>query len=68
MKIIMITPIETVQRSLVLRELTEAESIEVTEADLDAEIDKVVAQFGAAGSSFSAAFMTILTCVSNLRR
>ena len=44
--------VATVQRSLVLRELTEAESIEVTEADLDAEIDKVVAQFGAQAAAF----------------
>jgi trigger factor len=44
--------VETVRRSLVLRELTEAESIEVTDADLDAEIDKVVAQFGEQAAAF----------------
>ena len=44
--------VETVRRSLVLRELTDVESIEVTDADLDAEIDKVVSQFGEQAAAF----------------
>lgn len=44
--------IETIKRSLALRELMDAEAIEVVEADLDAEIDKIVAQFGEQAAAF----------------
>ena len=37
---------QTVRRSLVLRELADAEQLEVTEAGVDAQIEKLVGQFG----------------------
>lgn len=44
--------VETIKRSLALRELTEAEGIDVTEADMEAEIDRIVAQFGEQAAAF----------------
>ncbi len=37
---------QTVRRSLVLREVAAAETIQVTDEDIDAQIDKIVEQFG----------------------
>ncbi len=44
--------VRIIKRSLAVQELTEAEKVEVTEADLDAEIDRVVAQFGEQAAAF----------------
>ena len=44
--------VNIIKRSLAVQELTEAEQIEVTEADLDAEIDRVVEQFGEQAAAF----------------
>lgn len=44
--------IETIKRSLTIRELIDIEQIEVTESDIDSEIDRVVAQFGEQAAAF----------------
>jgi trigger factor len=43
---------QSIRRSLVLHELEHAERIEATEQDIDAEIERVVAQFGAQADAF----------------
>jgi trigger factor len=44
--------VETIEHSLVLQELIKAEKIEVDEARIDEEIEKVVAQFGEQAEAF----------------
>lgn len=43
---------DTIRRSLVLHEITHAEQIEVTDAQVDEEIDRIVAQFGDQAATF----------------
>ncbi len=44
--------VETIQHSLVLQELTKAEKVEIDDARIDEEIEKVVAQFGEQADAF----------------
>jgi trigger factor len=44
--------VETIEHSLVLQELTKAEKIEIDDARIDEEIEKIVAQFGEQAEAF----------------
>ncbi len=44
--------VNAIKRSLVMREIVDAENLTVTAADIDAEIDRISAQFGEQASAF----------------
>jgi trigger factor len=44
--------VDAIKRSLVMREMAEAEKLTVTDADIDAEIDRISAQFGEQAAAF----------------
>ena len=44
--------VEAIKRSLVIREVVSVEKLDVTDADIDAEIDRMTAQFGEQADAF----------------
>jgi trigger factor len=52
------TTVQSLERSLVLREVMQAEQIVVTEAEIEEEIDRIIAQFGEQAASVRSMFRT----------